>query len=98
MVDLLKTDEFDKWMLGLRDRQAKARIAVRLDRMAGGNFGDAKSVGKGLMELRITHGPGYRTYYVWSGVVCVILLCGGDKGSQARDIVRAQELKKELGL
>jgi putative addiction module killer protein len=76
--------------------QARARIAKRIDRIADGNFGDAKSVVGGISELRFTFGPGYRVYYTMRGSVVVILLCGGDKGSQSRDIERAVALAKEV--
>jgi putative addiction module killer protein len=76
--------------------QARARIAKRIDRLAQGNFGDAKSVGGGVSELRFDFGPGYRVYYTMRGQVVVILLCGGDKGSQQRDIERAMALAKDI--
>ncbi len=76
--------------------QARARIAKRIDRLAQGNFGDAKSIGNGVSELRFDFGPGYRVYYMMRGQVVVILLCGGDKSSQQRDIERAVALVKEV--
>lgn len=81
---------FDKWFKGLRDQRAGARILVRLDRLANGLEGDAKPVGEGVKELRIPEGKGYRVYYGWDGDAVVILLCGGDKSSQKRDIDRAK--------
>jgi putative addiction module killer protein len=90
------TVEFRDWLRGLRDGVAKARIASRLERLADGNPGDVKPIGGGLSELRIPHGPGYRVYFVTRGSVVVVVLCGGDKGSQQRDIRRAHEIAKEL--
>ncbi len=80
---------------GSRDLQARARIAVRIDRLADGNPGDAKSVGDGVSELRIDYGPGYRLYFTRKGDRLVILLCGGDKSSQDRDIRQAKAMAKE---
>ena len=82
--------------MALRDIPARARIAKRIDRIALGNFGDAKSVGGGVSELRFTFGPGYRVYYTRRGDIVVILLCGGDKGSQEQDIERAKAIAKEI--
>ena len=96
MIEVLRTAEFIDWLTALRDVQARARIAKRIDRIAQGNFGDAKSVGDGVSELRFTFGPGYRVYYTRRGDVVVILLCGGDKGSQERDIERAKAMAKEV--
>ena len=96
MYDVRRTAEFLGWLIGLRDVQARARIAKRLDRLAQGNFGDARSVGNGVSELRFDFGPGYRVYYTMRGQVVVILLCGGDKGSQQQDIERAVALAKEV--
>ncbi|WP_062346028.1 type II toxin-antitoxin system RelE/ParE family toxin [Novosphingobium sp. CCH12-A3] len=96
MIEVLRTAEFIDWLTALRDAQARARIAKRIDRIAQGNFGDAKSVGDGVSELRFTFGPGYRVYYTRRGDVVVILLCGGDKGSQERDIDRAKAMAKEV--
>lgn len=78
------------WLDGLRDRWAKARIEVRLRRLSLGNPGDVKSVGDGILELRIDHGPGYRVYFMRRGVLLVLLLCGGDKSSQQKDIAQAK--------
>lgn len=92
MPEIRRTDEFDGWLKGLRDRRARARIALRIDRLALGNPGDVKPVGGGVSELRIDYGPGYRVYFVRRGEVVLILLCGGDKGSQDRDILRARTI------
>ena len=96
MVEVRRTAEFIDWLVGLRDVSARARIAKRIDRLAMGNFGDAKSVGDGVSELRFTFGPGYRVYYARRGDVVVILLCGGDKGSQERDVEWAKIMAKEI--
>ena len=96
MLEVLRTVEFIEWLTGLRDIQARARIAKRIDRIAQGNFGDTKSAGDGVSELRFDFGPGYRIYYARRGNVVVILLCGGDKDSQARDIERAKIMAREI--
>ena len=79
-------DVFGKWLCELKDVKARARIAVRIDRLAGGNFGDAKSISGGLRELRIDWGPGYRVYYGMTPTAAVVILCGGDKRKQSADI------------
>ena len=96
MTELIRSATFDRWLSGLRDRRAVARIAARLDRLAGGNPGDAQPVGDGVSELRINYGPGYRVYFIQRGPVLIILLCGGDKGSQARDIRKARMMAADL--
>ena len=95
-MEIRQTQAFASWFARLRDRQARARIQVRLDRLALGLFGDAKSVGGGVSELRVDHGPGYRVYFVRRGSDVVILLAGGDKRTQGTDIRRAQSLASEL--
>jgi putative addiction module killer protein len=95
-MEIRQTEVFSDWFDSLRDQQAKARITVRIRRLALGNPGDAKPVGNGVSELRITYGPGYRVYYVQRGQVVVVLLCGGDKSSQAGDIQKAKELASQL--
>ena len=97
MFEVRRTVAFIEWLTGLRDLHARARIAKRIDRIAQGNLGDAKSVGGGVSELRFAFGPGYRVYFTVRGKVVVILLCGGDKGSQARDIERATAMAREIG-
>lgn len=88
MVAVLRTDDFDSWLRRLKDRQGKLRILERIDRLANGNAGDAKSVGRGVWELRMTYGPGYRVYYLRDGDQLILLLCGGDKSTQQKDISR----------
>jgi putative addiction module killer protein len=94
MVQIEVTDAFDKWLRGLRDLQAKARIFERIRRLRDGNPGDVKPVGKGVSEIRINYGPGYRLYYTRRGKTVVLLLCGGDKSSQNTDIARAIAMVK----
>lgn len=96
MLQVRRTTEFIDWLVNLRDVAGRARIAKRIDRIAAGNFGDAKSVGDGVSELRFTFGPGYRVYYTRRGDVVVILLCGGDKGTQARDIEQAKAMARDI--
>ena len=84
-------DVFDDWLSELADARAQAKIATRINRLAAGNFGDCKPLQKGVCELRIDWGPGYRVYYAMVGKVCVLLLCGGDKRKQSADIARAIE-------
>lgn len=94
MIKVLKSDVFDTWLRALSDRQARARIADRISRIEEGNLGDHKSVGHGVSELRLSFGPGYRIYFIRHGQTVVVLLCGGDKKGQARDIVKAKELAR----
>ena len=96
MVEVRKTKVFADWLDGLRDARAKARILVRLRRLSLGNFGDWKSIGSGVSELRVDYGPGYRIYLARQGNSVVILLAGGTKKSQSRDIKRAISLAQEL--
>ena len=96
MFEIRRTVEFVDWLIKLKDVQARARIAKRIDRLADGNFGDAKSIGNGVSELRFPFGPGYRVYYTTRNRVIVILLCGGDKQSQRSDIDRAIMMAKEV--
>ncbi|MBV8765271.1 MAG: type II toxin-antitoxin system RelE/ParE family toxin [Hyphomicrobiales bacterium] len=96
MLEARQTKLFSAWHQGLRDPVAKAKIAARIDRLTLGNPGDVEPIGEGLSELRIAYGPGYRVYFVGRGKVLVILLCGGQKGSQDRDIKRAKALAREL--
>ena len=96
MFTVIQSKTFEKWVSGLRDAQARARINVRIRRAELGNLGDAPSVGKGVSEMRIDHGPGYRVYFTQRGTALILLLCGGDKRTQARDIKRAQQMVEDL--
>jgi|SRR6185437_2465135 putative addiction module killer protein len=84
-------DAFNDWLSELADIRAQAKVAARINRLAVGNFGDCKSLGQGLYELRIDWGPGYRVYYAIIARACVLVLCGGDKRTQAADIAKAHE-------
>jgi putative addiction module killer protein len=95
VIEIRETETFSAWLRALRDPQSRARIAARIRRLAFGNFGDASPVGEGISELRIHCGPGYRVYYVQRGAVLIVLLCGGDKSTQVRDIAKAKRLAKE---
>ena len=96
MLEIRKTAIFAKWIANLKDRKAKARIQARIDRVELGHFGDVASVGDGVNELRIFYGPGYRVYFIQRNMVVVILLSGGDKGSQQADIAKAKEIARQL--
>jgi len=97
MVTIQATSTFDAWFESLRDRQGKARIAARLRRVEMGHIGDAKTVGRGVQEMRIDYGPGYRIYFTRRGIEIFILLAGGDKDSQRQDIRAATELARQIG-
>ena len=96
MIEVRQTLTFAAWFRDLRDRRARARIQVRIDRLSLGNAGDAKPVGEGVSELRIDYGPGYRVYFVRRGAALIVLLAGGNKRTQARDIKTALELARLL--
>jgi len=96
MIEIRKTETFERWFIGLRDRNAVARIKSRIDRLQLGLLGDARSVGEGVSEMRIDYGPGYRVYFVQRGTKVTILLAGGDKRTQPRDIEKAIELARML--
>ncbi len=96
MIEVRQTDEFSGWLRRLRDANAVARIAGRIRRMEMGNPGDSRSVGQGVLEMRIDYGPGYRIYYLYRGAKLAILLCGGDKRTQQQDIKRAKKLGEIL--
>jgi putative addiction module killer protein len=96
MIEIRETDVYKKWFRSLRDKRAKAKINIRIRRISLGNFGDVQPVGKGVSELRIDYGGGYRVYFKQYWIILVILLCGGDKSTQAKDIQRAQDLAQAL--
>ena len=97
MYTILTTPTFNAWFAKLRDRQARVRIQARIDRAEDGNFGDHKSVGEGVCELRISYAQGYRVYYTVRGMEIIVLLAGGDKSTQRTDILLAKELLQLLG-
>lgn len=96
MYLIKQTESFVRWLTRLRDMRAKARIVARLRMASAGHLGDVKSVGDGVSEMRIDTGPGYRLYFTRRGALMIVLLVGGDKSSQARDIQRAKALAKEI--
>jgi putative addiction module killer protein len=96
MIEIRETDLYHEWFEHLNDKRAKARIDVRIRRVSLGKFGNVKPVGKGVSELRIDYGPGYRVYLTQHGNILVILLCGGDKSTQGKDIQLAHELAQAL--
>ena len=96
MIDVRRSELFVRWFRALRDRRAQERISKRISRLYYGLLGDAKAVGDGVIELRIDYGPGYRLYLVRQGDVMIVLLCGGDKRSQQRDIDRAKAMVEEI--
>jgi putative addiction module killer protein len=95
-IKLSQTDTYRKWERKLKDERARAAIAARLTRLSYGLMGDVQPVGGGISELRIHYGPGYRVYVTWRGAELIVLLCGGDKSSQTRDIAIARKLAEEL--
>ena len=96
MIAIRKTDAFGEWLDGLRDIQARARVQARIERLAAGNPGDVEPVGEGVSELRINYGPGYRVYFKQRGLELIILLAGGEKSTQAKDIKTALRLARNL--
>jgi putative addiction module killer protein len=96
VIEIRQTETFAAWFRKLRDRRSRARIQVRIDRLSLGNPGDSKPVGEGVSELRIDYGPGYRVYFVRRGDTVIVLLAGGDKSTQARDISTALRLARFL--
>ena len=96
MFEIRQTEVYARWFRRLRDREARARIDIRIRRLSLGNPGDVRPVGEGVSELRVDYGPGYRVYYVQIGETLIVLLAGGDKDSQERDIRRALELARGL--
>ena len=95
MLEIIHSSSFSKWLSKLADRQAVARIQVRIRRMSLGTLGDIKLVGEGVSEARIDYGPGYRLYFVRRGLLVIVLLCGGTKGTQQKDIARAIEIAND---
>lgn len=93
-MQVFRSEQFAEWLRNLRDRQARARILVRIDRMEHDNPGVGRSVGEGVFEMKVDFGPGYRVYYVRRGATVVVLLCGGDKSTQKDDIGRAKTLAR----
>lgn len=96
MLEVRQTSLYSEWFAGLRDRTAKVRIDLRIRRLSLGNPGDIKPVGEGVSELRVDHGPGYRVYFIQKADVYIVLLAGGDKSSQEKDIRNAKLLAREL--
>ena len=96
MLEIRKTDTYARWLDGLHDIQARARVLARVERLAAGNPGDVKPVGEGISEMRIDYGPGYRVYYTMRGRTLIILLAGGDKCTQPTDIKTALRLARNL--
>ncbi len=96
MIEIGQTDTYLNWFASLRDRQARARIDIRIRRLSVGNSGDVKPIGQGVSELRIDYGPGYRVYFIQRGETLILLLAGGDKRSQDRDIKTALNLAQDL--
>lgn len=96
MIEVRRTQEFADWLMAMKDRQGRARILTRIDRLADGNAGKHRNLGGGIFELKVDFGPGYRVYYVNLGEVVAVLLCGGDKSTQSKDIRRAKELAKAI--
>lgn len=96
MIEVRQTVEYARWFAKLRDTTARARIDIRIRRLTQGNFGDTKSIGDGIFDLRIDYGPGYRVYFIRRGEMLVVLLAGEDKDSQERDIAKARDVAKSL--
>ena len=95
-MQIRRTQVFNDWLLNLRDRQGRAKIYARIDRLEDGNPGNSRSVGAGVIEMKIDFGPGYRVYYVQRGEIVIVLLCGGDKSTQSKDIERAKALAAQI--
>jgi putative addiction module killer protein len=96
MIEVRQTEVFKAWLRRLRDRQARVRILARIRRLSAGSPGDVKSLGEGVSEMCVHYGPGYRVYFTQHGNTAVILLCGGDKRTQASDIAQAMEMAQEF--
>ncbi|MBI4742474.1 MAG: type II toxin-antitoxin system RelE/ParE family toxin [Betaproteobacteria bacterium] len=95
MVEIIKSETFDRWLVSLKDGGVRLRVQARIDRLADGNPGDVKPVGSGVSELRIDFGPGYRVYFMQRGPVVIVLLAGGDKRTQEADIKQALRIAKD---
>ncbi len=96
MISIQTTEAFDDWFAGLKDKQAIRRVQMRIDRAEDGNFGDCEPVGEGVSEMRIHYGPGYRVYFVQRSLEIVILLAGGNKSTQSKDIKSALEIARQI--
>jgi putative addiction module killer protein len=96
MITVRETENFKKWIRSLKDRIAKSVITARIRRISGGNFGDSKPVGESVFELRIDYGPGFRVYFTRQGQKIIILLCGGNKSTQSKDIESAKQIAKNI--
>jgi len=96
MIEIRQTEEFSKWFEKLKDKTARAKIAVRIRRISLGNIGDVKPVGEGISELRLNYGPGYRVYFAQRGSQLIVLLAGGDKTTQSADIKKAKKIAREI--
>jgi putative addiction module killer protein len=96
IFEVQKTEEFEEWLSGLADQKAQAKIASHIERLGLGNAGDVKPVGAGVSEMKVPYGPGYRVYFKQTDKTIVLLLCGGDKSTQDKDIKRAKEIAAEL--
>ena len=96
MIQIQQTETYVKWFAGVRDRVTRARIDIRIRRLSLGNAGDTKPVGEGVSELRVDHGSGYRVYFIQRGEVVIVLLAGGDKSTQDKDIRNAKALANDL--
>jgi putative addiction module killer protein len=96
MIQIQQTETYAKWFAGVRDRVTRARIDIRIRRLSLGNAGDTKPVGEGVSELRVDHEPGYRVYFIQRGEVVIVLLTGGDKSTQDKDIRNAKALANDL--
>jgi putative addiction module killer protein len=96
MFEVLTTDEFDQWLSDIADERARTKIASRVARLRFGNAGDVKPVGEGVSEMRVHYGPGYRVYYKQTNKTIIVMLCGGDKSTQGKDVRRAKKMAAEL--
>jgi len=96
MIEIRQTEEFSKWFEKLKDKTARAKIAIRIRRISLGNIGDVKPVGEGISELRLNYGPGYRVYFAQRGSQLIVLLAGGDKTTQSADIKKAKKIAREI--